>query len=69
MTIAGKLRQAVECLAADPRLAERLEARLAEIKIKLPAGAQSDALFHVLRTEVPERVCTLALAMIDRGQS
>jgi DNA repair protein SbcD/Mre11 len=68
-TIAGKLRQVVECLAADPWLAERLEARLAEIKIKLPAGAQSDALFHVLRTEVPERVRTLALAMIDRGQS
>ncbi len=68
-TIAGKLRQAVECLAADPWLAERLEARLAEIKIKLPAGAQSDALFDVLRTEVPERVRTLALAMIDRGQS
>jgi hypothetical protein len=56
-------------LAADPWLAERLEARLAEIKIKLPAGAQSDALFDVLRTEVPERVRTLALAMIDRGQS
>jgi predicted MPP superfamily phosphohydrolase len=45
-TIAGKLRQAVECLAADPWLAERLEARLARIKIKLPAGAQSDALFR-----------------------
>jgi len=68
-TIAGKLRQAVECLAADPWLAEALEARLAEIKLKLPAGAQSDALFHVLRTELPERVRTLALAMIDRGQS
>jgi DNA repair exonuclease SbcCD nuclease subunit len=68
-TIAGKLRQVVECLAADPWLVERLESRLAEIKIKLPAGAQSDALFHALRTEVPERVRTLALAMIDRGQS
>jgi hypothetical protein len=48
-TIAGKLRQAVECLAADPWLAERLEARLAEIKVKLPAGAQSDALFDPMR--------------------
>ncbi|MGI8568720.1 MAG: metallophosphoesterase family protein [Methylocella sp.] len=67
-TVAGRLRQAVERLAADPWLAERLEALLAEIKIKLPAGAQSDTLFHVLRTEVPERARTLALATIDRGQ-
>ncbi len=66
--VAGRLRQAVECMAADPWLAERLEARLAEIKTKLPAGAQGDALFHALRTEAPERVRTLALAMIDRGQ-
>ncbi len=67
-TVAGRLRHAVECLAADPWLAERLEARLAEIKLKLPAGAQSDALFQMLRAEGPERARTLALAMIDRGQ-
>jgi exonuclease SbcD len=67
-TVAGRLRQAVQCLAADPWLAERLEVLLAEIKIKLPAGAQGDALFRALRTEVPERVRTLALAMIDVGQ-
>ncbi len=67
-TVAGRLRQAVECLAADPWLIERLEARLAEIKIKLPAGARSDELFDVLRAEGPERARTLALAMIERGQ-
>ncbi|MGH6793997.1 MAG: metallophosphoesterase family protein, partial [Methylocella sp.] len=68
-TVAGRLRQAVQCLAADPWLAERLEARLAEIKIKLPAGARSDALFDVLRAEGPEKARALALAMIDRGQN
>jgi len=51
-TIAGKLRQAVECLAADPWLAERLEARLAEIKIKLrlivEAGGGLRALVDVI---------------------
>ncbi|MGH6846129.1 MAG: hypothetical protein ACREC0_01435 [Methylocella sp.] len=67
-TVAGRLRQEVECLAADPWLAGRLEAMLAEIKIKLPAGAQSDAVFQMLRAEGPERARTLALAMIDRGQ-
>lgn len=67
-TVAGRLRQAVERLAADPFLAERLETLLAEIKIKLPAEAQRDALFHVLRMEAPEKARTLALAMIERGQ-
>ncbi|MGH6813937.1 MAG: metallophosphoesterase family protein, partial [Methylocella sp.] len=67
-TVAGRLRQAVQSLAADPWLAERLEARLAEIKIKLPAGARSDELFQILRAEGPEKARTLALAMIDRGQ-
>lgn len=68
-TVAGKLRQAVECLAAGSWLAERVEARLAEIKIKLPAGARSDELFQVLRADGPEKARTLALAMIDLGQS
>lgn len=67
-TIAGRLRDAVESLAAGPWLAERLEKRLAEIKAKLPAGTQSDALFQMLRSEGPERARILALAMIERGQ-
>ncbi|MGH6852315.1 MAG: metallophosphoesterase family protein, partial [Methylocella sp.] len=67
-TVAGRLRRAVECLAADPWLDARLEALLAEIKIKLPAGAQSEALFQILRAEGPEKARMLALAMIDRGQ-
>jgi DNA repair protein SbcD/Mre11 len=67
-TVAGKLRQAIECLATDSWLALRLEARLAEIKIKLPAAAQSEALVQILRAEGTEKARTLALAMIERGQ-
>ncbi len=68
-TIAGRLREAVEKLAAGPLLTERLEARLTEIKTKLPAGAQSgDALFQMLRSEGLERARILALAMIERGR-
>lgn len=68
-TVAGRLRHAVECLAADPFLAARLEVLLAEIKIKLPAEAQRDALFQMLRAEGPEKARALALAIIDRGQA
>ena len=67
-TVAGRLRQAVQSLAADAWLTLRLEARLAEINIKLPAGARRDALFQALRAEGPEKARTLALAMIDLGQ-
>lgn len=67
-TIAGTLRQVVELLAADPSFTERLESRLADIKTKLPAAAQSEALLRTLRTEGVERARVLALAMIDRGQ-
>jgi DNA repair exonuclease SbcCD nuclease subunit len=67
-TVAGTLRQAVQSLAADPWLTLRLEARLKEINIKLPAGARRDELFQVLRIEGPEKARTLALAMIDQGQ-
>ncbi len=67
-TVAGRLRQAVQSLAADPWLTLRLEARLAEINIKLPAGARRDELFQALRAEGPEKARTLALAMIDLGQ-
>jgi DNA repair protein SbcD/Mre11 len=67
-TIAGRLREAVEGLAAAPWFTEQLEARLAEIKTKLPAGAHGEALFQMLRAEELERARALAMAMIDQGQ-
>ncbi|PNE09663.1 MAG: DNA repair exonuclease [Beijerinckiaceae bacterium] len=67
-TVAGRLRQAVQSLAADPWLTLHLEALLAEINKKLPAGARRDEIFQVLRDEGPEKARTLALAMIDLGQ-
>ncbi|MGQ0444815.1 MAG: metallophosphoesterase family protein [Beijerinckiaceae bacterium] len=67
-TVAGRLRQAVQILAAGPFLAERLEAQLAEINIKLPSGARRDELFQVLRAGGLEKARKLALALIDLGQ-
>jgi DNA repair exonuclease SbcCD nuclease subunit len=67
-SIAGRLRQAVDTLAAEGWFTERLEARLAEIRTKLPAGAHADVLFQTLKAEGLERARVLALAMIDRGQ-
>ncbi|MGH6842557.1 MAG: metallophosphoesterase family protein [Methylocella sp.] len=67
-TVAGRLRQAVQGLAADPWLTSRLEARLAEINMKLPAAARRDELFQVLRAGGLEKARALALAMIERGQ-
>lgn len=67
-TVAGKLRQLVNDLAADPWLAERIEARIAEIRTKLPAGTHADAFLKTLRTDGGNRARALALALIERGR-
>ena len=67
-TVAGALRKAVDSLAASSGFVERLEARLAEIKVKMPAGAQSEQWLHSLRNDAPERARSLAQAIIDRGE-
>lgn len=66
-TIAGKLRQAIEQLRGGDALAASLEARLAEIRVKLPAAAHVEELFATLQAQAPARAVDLALSLIERG--
>ncbi len=67
-TIAGNLRGMIEALAAEPWMRDRLSARLADIRAKLPAGARPDQLFERLGAEGIARARTLALALLEKGQ-
>jgi exonuclease SbcD len=67
-TIAGNLRETIEELAADSWLAQRLAARLAEIRAKLPAGAGAEKIIAQLEAEGVERARVLALALLEKGQ-
>jgi DNA repair exonuclease SbcCD nuclease subunit len=66
-TVAGGLKTAIEGLAQGNWLEERLAAKLAEIKTKLPAGAHADRFFAQMKAEGAERARTLALALIEKG--
>jgi exonuclease SbcD len=67
-TIAGNLRETIEELAADSWLVQRLAARLAEIRTKLPAGAGAEKIITQLEAEGVERARALALALLEKGQ-
>lgn len=67
-TIAGGLRLAIDELAESGWLEERLSARLADIRTKLPADAHADALLAELKAKGCERARSLALALIEKGQ-
>jgi DNA repair exonuclease SbcCD nuclease subunit len=67
-TVAGGLKTAIEELAQGNWLEERLAARLAEIKTKLPASAHADRFFAQMKAEGGERARALALALLDKGQ-
>jgi exonuclease SbcD len=64
-TVGGKIRRMVEDLAADPWYAQRLEARLAVLKPKIPAAAHLDALLESLKSDAPTKARALALALIE----
>jgi DNA repair exonuclease SbcCD nuclease subunit len=67
-TITGTLRTLIGELAADPWLAERLTARLAEIRTKLPDGARATDILAQLEADGIERARTLALAVLEKGE-
>ncbi len=64
----GGLRTAIEELSRGDWLEERLSARLAEIKVKLPAAAHADAFLAQMKAEGAERARALALALLEKGQ-
>ena len=66
-TVAGKLDREVTRLSQDSAIAEVLEARLAEIRTKLPAGAHADAFIEQMRAEIPERAAALARSLVSEA--
>ena len=66
-TVAGSLKTAIEELARGHWLAERLAARLGEIKPKLPAGAHAERFLAQIKADGAMRARALALALIERG--
>jgi hypothetical protein len=65
--VAGKLDQEVTRLSQDSAIAHVLEARLAEIRTKLPAGAHADAFIEQMRAEIPERAAALARSLVSEA--
>ncbi|WP_020184379.1 DNA repair exonuclease [Methylopila sp. 73B] len=66
-TVAGRIQAEIAALPAEA-LAERLEARIAEIRTRLPASARAEALVEALRAEAPARARALALALVGEGR-
>jgi DNA repair exonuclease SbcCD nuclease subunit len=66
--VAGGLRTAIEELSQGRWLEDRLAARLAEIKTKLPATAHADAFLAQMKAEGAERARAFALALLDKGR-
>tara|TARA_R110000782_G_scaffold270455_1_gene371311 strand:- start:12895 stop:14148 length:1254 start_codon:yes stop_codon:yes gene_type:complete len=53
----------------DEILNDLVEARLAEVRAKMPAGAHAEAFFEALRSEAPARARALALSLIDETEA
>ena len=63
-SIGGRLAVEIDRLAND-RAEVTLEARLAEIRAKLPAGAHADAFVERMRADIPARAAALARALVS----
>ncbi|GBD50617.1 metallophosphoesterase family protein [Methylopila sp. Yamaguchi] len=66
-TVAGRIQAEIAALPAEA-LADKLEARIAEIRARLPASARAEALLEALRAEAPARARALALALVGEGR-
>lgn len=66
-TVAGRLDQELTRLSHDSALTAVLEARLAEIRTKLPAGAHADDFIEQMRAEIPERAAALARSLVSEA--
>lgn len=65
-SVGGRIRQRLEELARDPWLLGRLQARLTEIRAKIPPGARPDALIASLEAEAVAQAQDVALAALER---
>ncbi|MGE3702812.1 MAG: exonuclease SbcCD subunit D [Hyphomicrobiaceae bacterium] len=64
-TVAGRLAAELDGPESREKLAALIEAGIAEVRAKMPAGAHADSFFETLRGEAPERARALALALIS----
>lgn len=67
-TVSGRLAAEIGALDTD-ELNNLIEARLAEVRAKMPAGAHADAFFEALRSDVPARARALALSLIGETEA
>jgi len=67
-SIAGRIDIEVQSLAKAGHIAEALEARLAEIRTKLPAGAHADEFLEQMRIEIPARATALARSLVSEAE-
>lgn len=63
-SVGGRLAVEIERLAGEAG-EEALDARLAEIRAKLPAGAHADAFIKQMRTDIPARAAALARSLVS----
>lgn len=66
-TVAGRLDRELVRLSDDSALTSVLEARLAEIRSKLPAGAHADDFIEQMRAEMPGRAAALARSLVSEA--
>lgn len=64
-TIASRVKSLVDELGGDLAILELLDAKLKEVREKLPAAARSDELWSGIRSEEPARALRLALSLIE----
>ena len=67
-TVSGRLAAEIGALDTDETLNDLVEARLAEVRAKMPAGAHAEVFFEALRSEAPARVRALALSLIEETE-
>lgn len=68
-TVAGQLEAEVRRFGGEPEMANLLEDCLAEVKVRMPAGARANELFGQLRAEAPARAVELALALVGQTEN
>ena len=68
-TVAGRLAAELEAPGSEERLAALIEAGIAEVRSKMPAGAHADSFFETLRGEAAERARALAVALVSDGEA
>ena len=67
-SVSGRLAAEIGALA-DEELSALVDARLTEIRAKMPAGAHADACLDALRSDAPTRARALALSLIGETEA